>query len=244
VRIGILSDVHSNVEALVAVLKKAEELKVDRLISLGDAVGYGASPEECCHLLRTNTELTLLGNHDAAVVGRMDYSYYYGAARQVLDWTAERLSEENFRWLSSLPYTYQYGENILCSHGAPFEPQAYEYVFSVGQIERLLPETLALPRLSFVGHSHLCKVFRVLDGKVTERHETTFELEPSAHYLISVGSVGQPRDYDNRSCFVVLDEAAQRIEFVRVDYDIATAAQKILDASFAPSFANRLLLGI
>ena len=243
-RIGIFSDVHSNVEALVAVLKKAEELKVDRIISLGDVVGYGASPEECCHLVRSNTELTLLGNHDAAVVGRMDYSYYYGAARQVLDWTAERLSEENFRWLSSLPYTYRYGENILYSHGAPYEPQAYEYVFSIDQIERLLPETVALPRLSFVGHSHLCKVFRVLDKEVTELHETVFELDCAAHYLISVGSVGQPRDYDNRACFVILDEAAQSVEFVRVAYDIVTAAQKILNASLASSFANRLILGI
>ena len=243
-RIGILSDVHSNLEALVAVLRKAEELKIDRLISLGDAVGYGASPEECCQLLKSNTELALLGNHDAAVVGRMDYSYYYGAARQVLDWTAERLSEESFRWLSSLPYTYLYGENIFCSHGAPFEPQAYEYVFSADQIERLLSETLALPRLSFVGHSHLCKVFRALDEEVMELHETVFELEPSAHYVISVGSVGQPRDYDNRSCFVILDEAAQSIEFIRVAYDITTAAQKILDASLSSSFANRLVLGI
>ncbi|MCL2011179.1 MAG: metallophosphatase family protein [Cystobacterineae bacterium] len=243
-RIGILSDIHSNVEALVAVLRKAEELKIDRIISLGDVVGYGASPEECCHLIRSNTELALLGNHDAAVVGRMDYSYYYGAARQVLDWTATVLSEDNFRWLSSLPYTYRYGEDILYSHGAPFEPQAYEYVFSAEQIKHLLSETLALPRLSFVGHSHLCKVFRVCDGEVEERHETVFELEPAAHYLISVGSVGQPRDYDNRSCFVVLDEAAQRIEFIRVEYDITTAAQKILDASLAFSFANRLVLGI
>jgi diadenosine tetraphosphatase ApaH/serine/threonine PP2A family protein phosphatase len=231
-------------EALVAILKKAEELKIERLISLGDVVGYGASPEECCTLLRRNTELTLLGNHDAAVVGRMDYSYYYGAARQVLDWTAGLLSEDNFGWLSSLPYTYRYGERIFCSHGAPFEPQAYEYVFSAEQIGYLLPETLALPRLSFVGHSHLCKTFQVLDESVTELHEAAFELKPTAHYLISVGSVGQPRDYDNRACFVVLDEAAQRIEFIRVEYDIAKAARKILDASLSPSFASRLVLGI
>jgi len=243
-RIGIFSDVHSNLEALVAVLKKAEEMKVDRLISLGDVVGYGASPEECCHLVRSHTELTLLGNHDAAVVGRMDYSYYYGAARHVLDWTAERLSEDNFKWLSSLPYTYRYGDSILCSHGAPFEPQAYEYVFSADQLGHLLSEALVLPRLSFVGHSHLCKVFRMLDGEVTELHEKAFELEATARYLISVGSVGQPRDYDNRSCFVVLDEAAEHVEFVRVEYDIEAAAQKILDASLAASFANRLSLGI
>ena len=95
-----------------------------------------------------------------------------------------------------------------------------------------------------MGHSHLCKVFQVLDKEVTELHETAFELEPTAHYLVSVGSVGQPRDYDNRACFVVLDEAAQHIEFVRVEYDIAAAARKILDASLASSFANRLLLGI
>ena len=84
-RIAIISDIHSNVEALTEVLKVVEQQNVDRLVSLGDVVGYGASPNPCCELVRTNAEVTLLGNHDAAVAGRMDYSFYYDAARHALD---------------------------------------------------------------------------------------------------------------------------------------------------------------
>ena len=94
-RIAIISDIHSNIEALTEVLKVSEAQKVDRIVSLGDVVGYGASANECCDLVRSVTEVTLLGNHDAAVAGRMDYSYYYEAARQALDWHAAILSDEN-----------------------------------------------------------------------------------------------------------------------------------------------------
>ena len=94
-RIAIISDIHSNIEALTEVLRVTEEQKVDRIVSLGDIVGYGASPNACCDLVRQATEVTLLGNHDAAVAGRMDYSYYYDAARHALDWSASVLSDEN-----------------------------------------------------------------------------------------------------------------------------------------------------
>src|SRR5262245_44225992 len=102
-RIGIFSDTHSNIEALTAVLDKFREEKVDRLVCLGDTVGYGASPNECCDLVRQSVAFTILGNHDAAVAGRMDYSYYYDAARNALDLHASLLSEPNRAWLRSLP---------------------------------------------------------------------------------------------------------------------------------------------
>src|SRR5687767_3130122 len=108
-RIAILSDIHSNIEALSEVLRTLDDYKIDRVVSLGDIVGYGASPNECCDLVRTNCEVTLLGNHDAAVAGRMDYSFYYDAARHALDWSAGVASEENLSWLKSLPYTYRMG---------------------------------------------------------------------------------------------------------------------------------------
>src|SRR5690606_25316167 len=98
-RIGVISDIHSNIEALTEVLRVADTLTVDRLVCLGDVVGYGASVNECCELIRSNCEVTLLGNHDAAVAGRMDYSFYYDAARHALDWTANVISDENLAWL-------------------------------------------------------------------------------------------------------------------------------------------------
>src|SRR3982751_6636418 len=101
-RIGIFSDTHSNLEALTAVLGKLEEDGVDKLVCLGDTVGYGADPNEACDLVRSRTALTILGNHDAAVAGRMDYSYYYDAARNALDLHASLLTAANMAWLKTL----------------------------------------------------------------------------------------------------------------------------------------------
>ena len=101
-RVAIISDIHSNLEALTEVLRVAELQKVDRIVSLGDIVGYGASPNPCCELVRSVTEITLLGNHDAAVAGRMDYSFYYDAARQALDWSASVITDENGAVVTSI----------------------------------------------------------------------------------------------------------------------------------------------
>src|SRR5947209_18287654 len=101
-RTAILTDVHANIEALAACVLAAEEGGADRFVCLGDTVGYGANPNEACDLVRKRCAFSVLGNHDAAVAGRMDYSYYYAAAREVLDWTAARLTRENLTWLRSL----------------------------------------------------------------------------------------------------------------------------------------------
>src|SRR5437868_11701648 len=98
-RTAILTDIHANLEALTACISAAEAQKVDRFVCLGDTVGYGADPNAACDLVRAKCDFAVLGNHDAAVAGRMDYSYYYAAAREVLDWTALQLSKENMQWL-------------------------------------------------------------------------------------------------------------------------------------------------
>ena len=117
-RIGIFSDIHSNLEALTAVLRAFEKERIDRFVCLGDTVGYGASPNETCELVRKTAAFTILGNHDAAVAGRMDYSYYYDAARHALDLHAAILSPENMEWLRALPYEVREGSLGFC-HGSP-----------------------------------------------------------------------------------------------------------------------------
>jgi predicted MPP superfamily phosphohydrolase len=117
-RIGIFSDTHSNLEALTAVLGAFKHESVDKLVCLGDTVGYGASPNECCDLVREAAAFTILGNHDAAVAGRMDYSYYYDAARQALDLHASILSPDNMKWLQGLPYEVREG-GPESANGAP-----------------------------------------------------------------------------------------------------------------------------
>ncbi len=242
-RVAIISDIHSNLEALTEVLRVVEQQKVDRIISLGDIVGYGASPNPCCELVRSVTEITLLGNHDAAVAGRMDYSFYYEAARQALDWSASVITEENLNWLRSLPYTYRVGEVGFC-HGSPVEPRAYEYIFALEQARELMPFATHLPEVTFIGHSHLCKAFAIGTGEVNDVVAQKFGIRRGYKYIISVGSVGQPRDYDNRACFVVCDTDARTVEYLRVEYDIEKSAQKIFDADLALNFGKRLFLGV
>jgi len=243
-RIGIISDVHSNLEALNAVLGVLERLKPDRVMCLGDVIGYGASVNECCALVRQHAEVTLLGNHDAAVAGRMDYSFYYDAARHALDWTASRIEPDHLEWLRSLPYGHRI-ENVGFTHGNPVDPEAYAYVFALEQARELLPHFGALADVNFIGHSHLCKAF-ALDqkGDVTEVVATRFGLRRGYKYVISVGSVGQPRDCDNRACFVLYDSDERIVEYHRVPYDIEASAQKIFDADLALNFGKRLFLGV
>ncbi len=243
-RIGIISDIHSNLEALEAVLRSVEDQHVDRVVCLGDVVGYGASVNECCALVRKVSEVTLLGNHDAAVAGRMDYSFYYDAARHALDWTASRIEPDHLAWLQSLPYTHRI-EEVGFSHGSPVGPENYDYVFAAEQARELVPHLGELADVTFIGHSHLCKAFALhAAGEVHDVGARRFGLRRGYKYIVSVGSVGQPRDYDNRAGFVVYDAGERVVEFHRVPYDVEAAAQKIFDADLAINFGRRLFLGV
>ncbi len=193
--------------------------------------------------MRSVTEVTLLGNHDAAVAGRMDYSYYYDAARHALDWSASVLAEDNLTWLRSLPYTYRIGEVGFC-HGSPIEPKAYEYIFALEQARELVAHLDDLAEITFIGHSHLCKAFAIGNGEVNDVVAQKFGVRKGYKYIISVGSVGQPRDYDNRACFVICDTDARTVEYLRVEYDIQASAQRIFDADLALNFGKRLFLGV
>jgi diadenosine tetraphosphatase ApaH/serine/threonine PP2A family protein phosphatase len=245
-RIGIFSDVHGNLEALEQVLAVYEGLEIDKYVFLGDVVGYGAQPNECCELVRGRVAHAVIGNHDAAVAGRMDYSYYYPAARQALDWCRSKLSEENLAWLRSLPFEMEDPEvpGTKYTHGNPIEPDAFSYVFAIEQARELLPHKDRLGEVNFMGHSHLCKSFALGEDEAVDVVAQRFGLRRAYRYIITVGSVGQPRDYDNRACAGVYDSVAGTFEYVRVEYDIEAAARKIFDSDLALNFGKRLFLGI
>ncbi len=190
-RIGVFSDTHANIEALEAVQKALDGEKVDQRVCLGDTVGYGASPNECCALIRSRAAHTILGNHDAAVAGRMDYSYYYHAARHALDMHARLLTPENMQWLKNLPYEVREGDVHYC-HGSPLNIEEFDYIFARDQAAQCLEIWDDLSALTLIGHSHLCKAFALSPDRVHEVVADRFELRPGWKYIISVGSVGQP----------------------------------------------------
>jgi predicted phosphodiesterase len=244
-RLGIFSDVHANYEALSAVLEAYRKENVDVYYCLGDTVGYGGSPNECADLIRELAQKTILGNHDAAVAGRMDYSYYYEAARQALDAHAAMISAENMSWLKSLPYQeYLEQHEVLLCHGSPVRLEEFDYIFAPEQARECLAIWDKIGHLTLIGHSHLCKVFALTRNSVEELPSIDFELEPDKKYIVSVGSVGQPRDFDNRASYTVYDTEKRRFEFKRVEYDIELAADKVLRARLERNFAHRLFIGV
>ena len=242
-RIGIFSDVHANIEAMTAVLDAFKSERIDKYVCIGDVVGYGASPNECCDLVRKTVAFTILGNHDAAVAGRMDYSYYYDAARQALDLHARQLRPENRDWLEGLPYEVRDGDITFC-HGSPINLEEFEYIFSVEQASRCLDIWDDLGMVTFIGHSHLCKSFALSPDGVHEVVSDRFELRPGWKYIVSVGSVGQPRDYDPRASYILFDTEKRLFEFRRVDYDVKTSAEKIFATDLEPNFGHRLFIGV
>ncbi len=244
-RLGIFSDVHANYEALSAVLEAFKSESIDEYHCLGDVVGYGGSPNECVNIVREVARNTILGNHDAAVAGRMDYSYYYEAARHALDVHADLLTAANTEWLTLLPYSHRLEDaDVDLCHGSPVRLEEFDYIFAPEQARECLAIYDRMAQLTLIGHSHLCKVFALTRHSVEELPAEDFTLEAGKKYIISVGSVGQPRDYDNRASFVAFDTVARRFEFKRVEYDIEAAAAKVLAAKLEQNFANRLRIGV
>ena len=149
------------------------------------------------------------------------------------------------RWLKQLPYQIKLDDIAvhLC-HGSPVRLEEFEYIFAPEQARECLPIYAQLGHLTLIGHSHLCKVFALTPNSVEELPPIDFELQPDRKYIVSVGSVGQPRDYDNRASYTVYDSDKKRFEFKRVEYDIETAADKVLRAKLERNFAHRLFIGV
>ena len=195
--------------------------------------------------MRRVAEVTILGNHDAAVAGRMDYSYYYEAARQALDTHANQLTPDNMAWLKSLPYKHELNDvGLHLCHGSPLRIEEFEYIFAPEQARECLGMWADLGDLTLIGHSHLCKVFALRPGEVEELPPRRFTLRKGWKYIVSVGSVGQPRDYDNRASYTIFDTEKREFEFKRVEYDIESAASKIFAGNLERNFGHRLFIGV
>jgi predicted phosphodiesterase len=243
-RFGIISDIHANLEALEATLRTLDRHQIDEIICLGDVVGYGADPEACCQLIRQYAKHTILGNHDAAVAQRMDYSFYRLAARRALDGHREALSEESLAWLQDLPYIVHKEEGSFC-HASPVDYTTFKYIFGVEHISPLVDRYEEQPFVTFIGHSHLCKCFFYNENYAEEILNTRFHLVEGYRYVVTVGSVGQPRDHDPRACCGIYDSSNGEYEYLRIPYEVSQTAHKIFAKPYlADTFGHRLFLGV
>jgi predicted phosphodiesterase len=238
-KIGVIGDIHGNLEALTAVLEILEAEHVDDVVCVGDVVGYGADPVECIRIVRERTSVVVAGNHDYGAVGKQALDYFNSAAREAVLWTGKQLSDEDRRWLSNLPLVHRSKEYELV-HASFYRPEAFEYIFNP---EEATPSfTFQKSKLAFFGHTHWPSTF--LDGEpVRHSIQKVVPIDPPGKVLINVGAVGQPRDSDPTASVVILDLGKGRVNFKRAQYDIQAAAKKIIDAGLPASLAERLCHG-
>jgi diadenosine tetraphosphatase ApaH/serine/threonine PP2A family protein phosphatase len=243
VRYAVISDVHSNLEALHAVLKEAEEIGYDEILCLGDFVGYNADPVACLRILQRKVKHAVLGNHDAAALNPSVADYFNTYAREAVLWARERLTPVERSFLAGLPLTANPEEDVLLVHSSPHNPEMWSYILSEAEAD-LEFGTFEEPVCLF-GHSHVAGAF-VREG--TEMPMSTLasplRIEKGKRYLINPGSVGQPRDGDQRAALGILDTESNFFEFHRVEYDVETAKEKILEAGLPRALALRLDQGI
>lgn len=239
-RYVIVSDVHANLDSLQSVLSAVSD--EEALVSLGDVVGYGPSPNECVAALRDRCRHAVLGNHDLAAVENFGVEHFNPAARDAIAWTQRVLNEPSKSWLNSLSYELRLPEFLLV-HGAPVN--YFEYILDKSAAARAFENTDA--RIVFVGHTHIAEYWtRDADGKLAHKHMQRggeLNLEGEKRYIIDVGSVGQPRDLNPAPCYVRYDSDAQRVEWIRYEYPIEETQRKMRAAELPAYLVDRLSVG-
>ena len=240
-RYAIVSDVHSNLEALDVVLGQMQP--GDGLFCLGDIVGYGPNPNECVGKIREHGTVTILGNHDVAAIDNFGIEWFNPAAREAIRWTQSVLSPENAAWLNELGYEYR-DRSYLLVHGAP-KPDYFEYIMDKDVARKAFDATDA--PLIFIGHTHIAEAYALApDGTISHRHFQaggTLDLDEKTRYIVNVGSVGQPRDLNPQGSFGFYEPEARRITVTRFDYPISVVQEKIECAHLPEALARRLVLG-
>jgi predicted phosphodiesterase len=245
-RVLVLSDVHANLTALEAALAAAQG-KWDRVVCLGDVVGYGPDPNEVIDRIKSLNALIIRGNHDKAGSGIEDASDFNPVARKAAMWTREQLRPENLDYLLKLPTGPVELEGMSFVHGALRDED--EYVFTQAQaLDGLLDATSPV---TFFGHTHLQGGFAMTDNQVqaipvkvaSGASFAEINLQRDGSYLLNPGSVGQPRDGDARAGFAIADTAAKKVQFWRVPYDISAVQQRMTSAGLPEALVLRLTFG-
>ena len=244
-RFAIISDIHANIEALDAVLADAKAQKVDDFLCLGDVVGYNAAPAECIQRIRELGCKVVMGNHDHYCSDpSVNLDDFQPNAASVIEWTRRNLSEDDIRWLQSLPYTVTlFGFTAV--HSTLDSPEHFRYAFDATDAADSF--TAQRSHVCFHGHTHVpCIFLRDSVSRTIQKWAPADGLLDKGTYFINVGSVGQPRDGIPKACYVIYDITklnAPAIQFRRVDYDIEAAVRRIELAGLPDRLITRLYTG-
>jgi len=247
-RVAVISDIHSNLEAFEAVLHDCAKEPVSTIINLGDLVGYNASPGECVDLARRHQMISLQGNHDRAAVRPRLAEGFNIFAHQAVLWSASALNPEQKAFLDGLPDTLLLWDRYLLFHGAPDNPEAYIfYLFQAKKAFTHMRKRMPRVQIAFFGHTHHRAVWqRDVRGRVQSLPipRGLMALDPEEMYLINPGSVGQPRNRHWEASYLIFTTDPPAFEFRSVPYDLRSAQAKIREARLPDYLAERLATGV
>lgn len=249
-RLGVISDVHGNRLALEATLRTLDEAGIDRLVCLGDVVGYGPDPEACLDLVLERDPVIVLGNHEEALLDPALGGGFREIAREAIDWTRRRLRTirpDLLERIGAFPGMAYIGSAVMCVHDSPIPGGARYLVNEAAALDAFLGVDVPI---CLVGHTHLPAGFRWRPGAESPGVESvrgaslrTARLDATQRWIINPGSVGQPRDGDPRASFAIIDLADGVVSWERVAYDIEAAQRRALASGLPARTAERLALG-
>lgn len=240
-RYAIFSDIHSNLEALEAVLEAYQKEHIDKYLCIGDVVGYGANPNECIEKVKEIAIITLAGNHDWAAVDLFPIDDFNPVAQEAIFWTKEHLGENGKTFIRALKLIYVI-ETFVLVHGSLDNPQNFNYLTNIYDCTTSFQ--LLKSNVCFVGHTHVPVIF-VQDKQGNPHYQDvdSLKIEPQNKYIINVGSVGQPRDSIPQATYCIFDTENQQVQIKRIKYDVFKARRKIIEAGLPSFLGDRLLTG-
>lgn len=240
-RYGIFSDVHSNLEALEAVLDAFKKEKIDKLLCIGDVVGYASNPRECIKEIEAIAAVTVAGNHDWASVDLFAADYFNPVALQAIDWTRKNLGAREHSFLESLKLVYK-NNDLTLVHGTLNDPQEFNYLtdgFLAEESFELLETDIC-----FVGHTHVPGVFvKENNSTINYQEVSRISIFRENKYIVNVGSVGQPRDGNPQAAFCIYDTDKKEVLIKRAGYGMELTKKKIIEAGLSGYLGDRLLAG-
>ena len=236
---AIIADIHANLEAFQVVLQDIEKQKCTHVACLGDVVGYNANPKECLDTVRAMNIPCVKGNHDEFCSSDTPMEGFSPHAAEAGNWTRGKLTEDDRKWLRELKFL-RLVSNFTIVHATLDAPQRWGYVFD--KLAAAASFTYQNTPICFFGHTHVPVAF-IRDSVVRGDSYSKFRVQPGRKYFINVGAVGQPRDNNPKAAYVIYDMDEGSIELRRLEYDIAAAQKKILEAGLPARLAERLAMG-